>query len=358
MPVRRRLPLIRTLMSLGAGLVLVTAAALTLLRLDRIRVAPGLLRGGSTPIFAPHDGLIETVLVRAGETVQPGTPLLQLDTRELVAAAARSQSAIETLRIRRSASLAQQTHLEGTVQPREREEAGRQVERARLKRTQAEIAAEATSRLGEAGIAGQLQVRQSELDLKLAAVALTDAEQAVTLLRERQRAQLDALAAEVLRLSGEIDAETTQGKATLAKIDDSLLRATVGGVVATEHLDELSGRSVHAGDEILRLAVATPGMFEGMLSDDARAQVRPDQRVRIRLEGYPWLIYGTLKGRVVRVSDRRESEAGYPVEVELDPASAPGLLSDGMRGTARIVIGDKVSLLRMLLESATGKIGV
>ena len=45
------------------------------------------------------------------------------------------------------------------------------------------------------------------------------------------------------------------------------------------------------------------------------------------------------------------------MEIELEPAAAPGPLNDGMRGTARITIGRRLSLLQMFLESAAGKAG-
>jgi len=357
MPITRRPPLLRTLLALSAGLLLVSAGLGVFLRLDRVSVAPGLLTGGSVAICVPRDGMIEKVLIRSGQTVRAGEPLVQIDTRQLQLEAASRLSAIDALEIRRRAAVAGLGHLQDAVQPKEREEAARHQEGSRLRLAQAEISAEATARLGSEGITGQLQVRQAELDRRIAAVAVEEAEQAVSLLQERHSAQRDAIAADIRRLEEEIHAESVQRDATVKTIEDSLLRASSDGVVATERVAELAGRSVRAGEEILRLAVAAPTRFEGMLSDLARTPVRPQQRVKIRLDGYPWLLHGTLKGQVVRVSERREAGAGFPVEVELDPATAPGLLTEGMRGTARIVVEEKISLLRLLLESATGRTG-
>lgn len=116
----------------------------------------------------------------------------------------------------------------------------------------------------------------------------------------------------------------------------------------------MPGRAVRAGEELLRIATGVPSRFDGMLTDAGRAVVRPDHEVRIRLDGYPWLIHGTLPGKVVRVSERREKGGGFPVEIQIQPASAPGPLREGMRGLARIAVGQKVSLGRLLVESATG----
>ena len=73
----------------------------------------------------------------------------------------------------------------------------------------------------------------------------------------------------------------------------------------------------------------------------------------IRREGYPWMVYGSLAGRVEHVSDRREPSGGFPVTIAIDRATAPGELYEGMRGEARVIIEQKVSLGRLLLERIT-----
>ncbi len=356
MPVRRRLPFIRTLLALTSLLLLGVLGATTLWRLERICVAPGSLSGGSVTVCAPRDGLVAEVMVRSGQRARAGDPLLRLDTRELAVEADRRAATLDAMETSRRSGATRLKHLMHEVHPREREDAARAVERSELKLSQAEIAAQAIARLGQEGIAGQLQVRQSELDRRLAAVGVTEARQTLSLLAEKQRSERDALEADIRRLEEEIKAERVQREAVLSRIEASLVRAGAEGVVVTPEMDELVGRAVRAGDEILRLGIAGPRLFVGVLSDTARAQVRPHQPVKIRLEAYPWLLHGTVRGEVVGVSDRR-AEAGFPVEIELEPSAAIGPLNDGMRGTARIAIGERMSLLRLFLESAAGKAG-
>jgi hypothetical protein len=45
------------------------------------------------------------------------------------------------------------------------------------------------------------------------------------------------------------------------------------------------------------------------------------------------------------------------VEIEIEPAGAPGPLREGMAGTARIIVEEKVSLGRLFLERLTGNAG-
>ena len=132
------------------------------------------------------------------------------------------------------------------------------------------------------------------------------------------------------------------------------ISAEADGVVLGTALFELEGRTVRCGDELFRLSTGAAERFEGLIFDTGRAAARPGFRVKIRLEGYPWLIHGTLAGRLDFVDDCRSAEGGFPVKVSFDPMSAPGPLFDGMKGQARIIVDEKVSLGRLLIEKIAG----
>ena len=346
----------RVILALTIALILTTAGILVFWRLDRLALAPGILTGGSHQICAPRDGIVGAVKVRSGEKVLSGQELIDLDPRDLEVESRSRLAAIEAMKGEVSARRAEIEHLGKEVHPRERDEALAAVERAKLKFQQAESTATAFSRLGEASLASRLQVEQSEIERKLAVVAFEDAEREVQLVRARQKGQIEALSSEIQRLEKEIESEEVRRSASLEAIKDSSVRSPVEGIVTTSRVEEMPGRAVRAGDELLRVASGHPDRFEGALDDAARAVVRPDQYVKIRLDGYPWLIYGTLKGRVVRVSDRREQGGGFPAVIAIDTATAPGPLRDGMRGTARIVVDEKISLGRLFLEKVTGRL--
>jgi hypothetical protein len=110
---------------------------------------------------------------------------------------------------------------------------------------------------------------------------------------------------------------------------------------------------VGKGQELLRLAVGAAERFEGVLGDQARPMIHSGLGVKIRLEGYPWLLHGSLMGRVAVVSDRRD-QGGFPVEVALGETSRMGRLYEGMQGEARIVVEEQVSLARLLIERLAG----
>lgn len=352
---RRRLPLFRSLLILIALFVLSCAAVLGLWRIERVVLAPGRLTGGSVQVCSPRDGIMFDTVTRGGTPVRPGDLLLRLDPRSLEAEAAGHRARFEGLQAERAARLAELKRTEEAVHPREQEDARGAIERARVAQRRTDLEAEATARLGVEGIAGRLQVEKATLDRELAAMVVKGSEQAIQLLDAQQRASIEGMRAEIRRIEGEMEAERVARESLLEDIRSSAVCAPVAGVVVATRLEDLVGRAVRKGDELLRLQVGPPGRFEGMLTDAGGAAARPGQRVRIRLEAYPWLIHGTLGGRVARVSERRSDAGGFPIEIEIEPDSAPGSLREGMGGAARIAVGEKVSLGRLLLERMTGR---
>lgn len=354
---RRRLPFLRTLLILVTLFLLASAAALGLLRMDRVVLAPGRLAGGSAAVCSPRDGIVADVTARGGAPVRAGDVLLKLDTRELEAEAAGHLARLEGLRGERQARLAEIKRFEEAVHPRERDQARGTIERARVEQRRTDLEADATARLGEEGIVGRIQVEKADLDRKLAAMTLERAQEDVGLLDAQQRAALESLSAEIRRLDGEMEAERVAREDSLESVRTSALSAPVGGTVVASRLEDLPGRAVKKGDEILRVQLGSPGKFEGTLNDAGRASARPGQKAKIRLDAYPWLIHGTLKGRVARAAEVRGDTGGFPIEIEIDPATAPGPLREGMAGTARIVVEEKVSLGRLFLERLAGRSG-
>lgn len=346
----------RPLLFLVAALALCAGAVLLFWRVDRVVVSPGKLAGGTVQACAPRDGVVTAVLVRAGQAVRDREVLLRLDTRELEAEAASGRARLEGLRGEREARIAERRRLVESVHPREREEAAAVLERARVEEERADIEATAARRLGEQGIVGRIEVRKAELDLQLATMARSRAAEAIALLEAQHEAALEALDAEERRLDGEIEAERIAWEASMSRVAASEVRAPADGTVEGDGLADLVGSAVREGEGVLRVHREAPGRFEGTLADAGRASVRAGQPATIRLEGYPWLIHGTLHGTVARVAERRKDAGGFTVEIGLSARrGGPGPLQEGMSGSARIRVGERVSLGRLLLERVTGQ---
>lgn len=350
---RRRLPFLRLVLGLGAALLLTAAAGLWLVRIDRVAIAPGRLAGGSVAVRSSLAGRVAEVLVDAGASVSAGQPVVLVESDTLRAEVERLELRIESDEERIRSRRAELGRLRRELHPGEIEQAKRAVERARLELAQAEVQARAMSELGREGLASRLKVEEAELARQLAGMALEDAERAVPLLASQHASRLAGIEADIRSVEGQIAEERT-GLAEMRRlVAASTVSAEFAGVVVGNDLEELRGRQIAQGEELLRLAVSTAERFEGSLADGGRSVTRIGRQVKIRLDGYPWLIHGVLVGRVERVADRRDAGGGFPVTISFDASTAPGPLYEGMRGSARIIVEEKVSLGRLLIERMT-----
>ena len=102
-----------------------------------------------------------------------------------------------------------------------------------------------------------------------------------------------------------------------------MLRAPVAGTVA--YFRELRANQAVGASEALVAVVPDGGGLVGRvtLSGIGAGKVEAGQRVIMRLDGFPYREYGTLSGRVARVSelgfqpDARTPEVTYLAEVQL-----------------------------------------
>jgi multidrug resistance efflux pump len=351
---RRRVPLLRPVLLLGAALVLAAVSLLFLARIDRVVVVKGQMAGGTTAVYAPFDGRVERVLVGPGDRAEKGRPLLRMETDALRADETRHAARIDVLTHRVENLRTERKRLVSQVHPAELEQSARGIERSRLELSSAETRFLLTKELREEGLATKLEFDEAELALKLARLALEEAEQQGPLIRSRQRARIEAMEEEARAAEGEIAEEQSALGEVRRKLALSAVAAGAPGVVIGARLFELEGQTVSEGDELLRLSLGGADRFEGIINDAGRALARPGLPVKIRLEGYPWLIHGSLSGRLDFVGDRSDERTGFPVKVSYDPESAPGPLYEGMKGQARIVIERKVLLGRLLAEKIAG----
>ena len=83
----------------------------------------------------------------------------------------------------------------------------------------------------------------------------------------------------------------------------------------------------------------------------ALGRVRPGQPARLRLEGFPWAQYGSLRATVAVVaSEPRDGRVRVELELQPDPGSAIPL-RHGLPGTAEIEV-ERVSPATLVLRAA------
>jgi len=349
---RRRTPLRRTVLVATVCLVVATALAL-LLPIDRVVVAPGVLTGGTTAVRAPLDARVERVLVRPGEPVSTGSPLLVLDSDAIRNGRARAEARIAALDERVQALASQLDHLRQALHPQAVAQARLEVERTGLLEAQAEHRLEALEKLLPDGIASEAAVVEARAERDVADVDQRRAQLALDDLPASQAADLAAVEAQLRESRASLDEAHLEAAELARQESESTVTAPCDGTVLATALDDLVGRKVLQGEELLHLGHGTAERFEGTVGDLGRPLVREGMRVKLRIDGYPWLIHGSVPGRVAYL-DAHATSGGFPVEIALEGDRGDLVLRDGMHGTARILVEGSVPLGRLLLERLVG----
>jgi membrane fusion protein (multidrug efflux system) len=152
------------------------------------------------------------------------------------------------------------------------------------------------------------------------------------------QARMENLQESVAFLEGEMATARAAAARIRQAIELHLVRAPVAGRVG-EAAPLSPGAYVAEGTRLL--SVVPPGELEivgEFAPGSAIGRVRPGQRARMRLDGFPWAQYGSIGATVARVATEIRDGA---VRVELTPARAgspAGLMQHGLPGTVEVAV--------------------
>ena len=314
---------------------------------------PGLLlpTAGLLQIAAPQAGQVAEVLVREGEVVQAGQPLMRLKSERMTGAGEASALNAQAL-AQRGSSLATERLLTQqqarqrqdalndrlrSLQAEERQAQG-ELETNRLRAQLAVKSQDRSSELGRSGFVSAAQVQQKQeelLDLQL---------------RERNAERsLQALRRDAQALRAELASNTTAAQTTLAQLDRNIatmsqestendarlgLTNTAQQAARVTALTLHSGQAVQAGRTVISLVPvgkAGSSTSEQLASEALEAQlfapnrtagfVRPGQAVWLRYAAYPYQKFGMAAGEIFAVSQTPVAAADLP------PGQAQALLA-------------------------------
>jgi membrane fusion protein, adhesin transport system len=407
---RRHSPAAKWLVLLLSALVLAAVGWSGLARVDQVVTAAGAVRpaGKVKLVNHPTGGRVSAVLVADGDHVAVGQPLLEIDPEQLqsevekrrsdwqalAAAGARLEgeaagtvpSFPPELAAARPDLVAAQTSLHEarttafTAERRSLEEVIRQRERevhsadgqARQSAASLKILKEqeaAVAKLAGKGYFPQLRYLSLQREVAetegLVASAREDKAIAEAALAEAV-SRLDALErdrrAKVLGELAEIAADRDRAAESLAQAEAELrnrvLRAPAEGVVQDLAV-AAPGQAVRPNEEILKIVPSTGGLLiESLVASLDIGQVRVGQEARIKLLAYDHIRYGTLDGRVERISaDATPDQQGrlfYKVQIRAERdhlgAEAGALpLTPGMAAEIDLRIGER-SILSYLTD--------
>ncbi len=316
------------------------------------------------PIEAPVVGRVVATHLALGREVQAGEVLVELesDAQRLELEAERTRLAAVTAQLD---GIRQEIMAEEEAQRQERQAAPAALKEAQARYREAEVAARAAqeetdiyTRMQERGLASQLDFlrvttearkRRAAADALRLAVGRLEGEQRT---RESDRkVRLERLKREATQLAG----QRAEARAAIERpeyeITRRLIRSPVAGRLGEVGLVQV-GVVVREGDKLS--AVVPPGALKVIayfLPSTALGRIQPGQPAYLRLEGFPWMQYGTVTARVTHVASELRDKL-LRVELTVDAvATSPIPFQHGLPGTIEVEV-DHVSPATLVLRTA------
>jgi multidrug resistance efflux pump len=316
------------------------------------------------PVEASVAGRVVATHLILGQEVQGGDVLVELD-----ATAQQLQREEEEARL--SALTPQIEALHTAIAAEEQalhdsRHAGRvALDEARARHREAEVAAQAAdeeaelyTRLQARGLPAQIDVQRAKAEARKRRAAADTLRLSVSRLdrdhhtQESDRnARLEGLRRDVTRLAGEMATTAATVERLAHEIERRRIRAPMAG-----RLGEVAG--LHIGTVVgegNRLAAVVPRgdlqVVADFLPPSALGRIRPGQSARLRLEGFPWMQYGSLAATVKRVASEVRNDH-IRVELSLDPDRAsPIPLQHGLPGTVEVQV-ERLAPATLVLRAA------
>jgi multidrug resistance efflux pump len=315
-------------------------------------------------VQAPYNGRVVASRLALGRNVQAGEVLVELDSNS-------EHLQIEEEQTRRRAidprieSLRAELSAANEARTREQESSSAALEEARARVLEAEqtarfVEADAArvKKLLEERLATERDYARAEAEANRSRASVETLQRAVSRVGREQRtresdrdAQIRALEAEIRRLEG--DRVTSAAAISRLQYDAEKrrIRAPVSGRLG-EVMNLRPGAVVSEADTLA--AIVPSGALRIVAEFDpanALGRVRRGQPGRLRLKGFPWTQYGSIRARVTTVGN--EIRNGH-VRVECDvestgPAFIPA--EHGLPGTLEVQV-ERISPAALVLRVA------
>jgi membrane fusion protein, adhesin transport system len=392
-PRTSRMLLMATLALLVSGLLWAHFAVLDEVKRGNGKVVPS---RQIQVVQSLEGGIVEAILVQEGAIVPAGGPLIRIDDTKFAAE-------FGEIRERRGSLAARVARLDAEAQGQRKpafpadllRDATRAVEtessvfetRARKLAEDINVLTQQETRLTETL---QLLNREVELTRRLYQQKVVPEIEMIRL--ERQASELRGQLAEVqskktsvtTTFRSQADEDLAKSRGDLAALDETIksakdrvrrteLRSPVHGIVNKLNVTTV-GAVVQPGASVMEIVPLDDTLLvEGRIRPQDIAFIRPDQDAVVKISAYDSNVYGSLKGKVERISadtiaeDRPErggdKETFYRVMVRtetnhLGPAAHPLPIIPGMVATVEVLTGEKTVLdylirpARMLRDEA------
>jgi hemolysin D len=279
-------------------------------KIDEVILAPGELQplGADRPIKAPFAGVVKEILVKEGQQVWMGQPLIRLDPD---VSGKRAETLKQQLKLERTRFDEESRSIAARAQSlRERMDG-----LVRSLRTEKQIYNQIRP-LAEQGGIQRMQVLQQ----------LNRVEQLQSEIAQA-RANLQEVQAQLLKMKQESLRELTDLDRQLAEVQDTqdkeVLRAPLSGVIF-DLVPSSPGYAASAGETLVK--VVPGGILEAkvFLTNRDVGFVRRGMPAQIRVDTFPYTQFGSIPGRLKSVGtlpippDEQNPEPRFPAYVRMD----------------------------------------
>ncbi|WP_341883332.1 HlyD family efflux transporter periplasmic adaptor subunit [Synechococcus sp. UW140] len=336
-----------------------------LAKIDEVVVAQGDLEpaGAVKPIKAVQSAVVEEIFVKEGQVVEPGQPLIRFDTDKSQAQKSNvsRQLLIEQQRISEQAN-ASRARLENLQAKRQSLIAKRDSEKLSLVNQEDILRRlDYLTKQGGMGLVQYMQEKdkgqqmRSQIAQTEAAIRQTDAE-------------LDEVSSDLLKQRKESDRQLSdlerQRVEVKEQLQTELLKSPVRGQVF-DLTPTSKGYAVAPNEPLLKIVPLDKLQAKVYVTSKDIGFVKVGQFSEVRLDSYPFTEFGSIKGRVKRIStdslppDEQNPQPRFPVLIKLDQQKLEKngrsyALKSGETLSANLVLREKsvITLLTDVIDRA------
>lgn len=336
-----------------------------LAKIDEVVVAQGDLEpaGAVKPIKAVQSAVVEEIFVKEGQVVEPGQPLIRFDTDKSLAQKSNvsRQLLIEQQRIAEQAN-ASRARLNNLQAKRQSLISKRDSERLSLVNQEDILRRlDYLTKQGGMGLVQYMQEKdkgqqmRSQIAQTEAAIRQTDAE-------------LDEVSSDLLKQRKESDRQLSdlerQRVEVKEQLQTELLKSPVRGQVF-DLTPTSKGYAVAPNEPLLKIVPLDKLQAKVYVTSKDIGFVKVGQLSEVRLDSYPFTEFGSIKGRVKRIStdslppDEQNPQPRFPVLIKLDQQKLEKngrsyALKSGETLSANLVLREKrvITLLTDVIDRA------
>jgi RND family efflux transporter MFP subunit len=145
----------------------------------------------------------------------------------------------------------------------------------------------------------------------------------------------DGTAAGIMRT--QVDYWASEVSRDRERLEKTLLRSPIDGLVATPHIEDRIGQSLNPGDTFAEIVDTSRANVDVAVDERDVPLLHPGERAAVKLEGFPTR---TFRGELTVVSPKVQVENDERVfYARLSVPNSDGLIRAGMEGRSKIVTG-------------------